>query len=72
MNESAKISQLIINSPYSEPLYHWEYNKERKNFDKILGRRSAGYLVASKGARKFDDDSGQFIEIALVNKIKMA
>ena len=70
MNESAKISQLIINSPYSEPLYHWEYNKERKNFDKILGRRSAGYLVASKGARKFDDDSGQFIEIALVNKIR--
>ncbi|MBQ7560656.1 MAG: DEAD/DEAH box helicase family protein [Synergistaceae bacterium] len=70
MNETAKISQLIINSPYSEPVYHWEYNRESKSFYKVSGRRSAGYLVASKGAKKFDDDSGQFIEIALVNQIR--
>ena len=56
MNENAKISQLIINSPYSEPLYHWEYNKESKNFVKVSGRRSAGYLAASKGAKKFDEN----------------
>lgn len=67
---SAKIEQLIINSPYTEPLYHWEYNKERKSFDRIEGRRSAGYLVASNDAKNFDDDSGIFIEIELVNRIR--
>ena len=67
---SAKIEQLIINSPYTEPLYHWEYNKESKNFNKVDGRRSAGYLVASRDARNFDDDSGIFIEIELVNRIR--
>ena len=67
---SAKIDRLIINSPYTEPLYHWEYNKDTKSFDKVDGRRSAGYLVASGNARGFEDDSGIFIEIELVNKIR--
>ena len=67
---TAKIGQLIINSPYTEPLYHWEYDKESKSFNKTPGRRSAGYLVASKDARDFDDDSGIFIEIELVNRIR--
>lgn len=60
-----KIDRLIINSPYAEPLYHWEYNKETKEFDKAVGRRKAGYLVASN-----DDESGRFIEIELVNEIR--
>ena len=67
---TAKINQLIINSPYTEPLYHWEYDKESKSFNKASGRRSAGYLVASKDARDFDDDSGIFIEIEIVNRIR--
>ena len=67
---SAKIDRLIINSPYVEPTYHWEYNKDTKSFDKVEGRRSAGYLVASKDKKDFEDDSGTFIEIELVNKIR--
>ena len=67
---SAKIEQLIINSPYNEPLYYWQYNKEEKKFYKVSGRRRAGYLVASQNARGFDDDAGKFIDIPLVNQIR--
>ena len=67
---SAKIEQLIINSPYNEPLYHWQYNNNEKKFDKVSGRRKAGYLVASQNSRGNYDDAGKFIEIPLVNQIR--
>ena len=39
-----KIDQLIINSPFEEPEYYWDYNPETRRFTKKEGRRRAGYL----------------------------
>lgn len=63
------IDQLIINSPFEEPRYYWDYNPETRRFTKKEGRRKAGYLVASDNSRSFDDP-GHFIEIPLVNAIR--
>jgi type III restriction enzyme len=65
-----KIDKLIINSPYEEPKRHWKYNRDTRSFELIDGRRSAGYLVASETSRAFDDP-GRFVEIQLVNKIRL-
>ncbi len=43
----SKIDRLIINSPYEEPQRHWRYDRERRLFDLVEGRRPAGYVVAS-------------------------
>ncbi|MBQ7594247.1 MAG: DEAD/DEAH box helicase family protein [Synergistaceae bacterium] len=67
---NTKITKLIINSAYSEPRYHWQYNRQKKSFDMIEGRRLAGYLVTSKNISPQDDDEGKFIEIKLVNEIR--
>ena len=63
------IDQLIINSPYEEPQRHWRYDREKRNFDLIEGRRPPGYVVASSDSRAFDDP-GVFVEIPLVNRIR--
>ena len=65
----AKIKQLIINNPYTEPLYHWTYNAEHERFDKVNGRRRSGYFVAKDGAKGYDTE-GRFVEIELVNLIR--
>jgi type III restriction enzyme len=36
------IDRLIINSPYSEPVRHWRYDRETKLFSLEQGRRLAG------------------------------
>jgi len=64
-----KIDQLIINSPYFEPQYHWKYDRETRLFTKEPGRRKAGYVVATEGSKAYDDP-GQFIEISAVNQIR--
>ncbi len=64
-----RIDKLIINSPFEEPQYYWDYKPETRRFTKKEGRRKAGYLVASDNTRYFDDP-GHFIEIPLVNKIR--
>ena len=64
------IDQLIINSPYEEPKQYWSYDRETRLFSLKDGRRPAGYVVASEGSRAFDDP-GIFIEIPLVNKIRL-
>ncbi|MDR2408853.1 MAG: hypothetical protein LBE13_12190, partial [Bacteroidales bacterium] len=61
------INKLIINSPYEEPKYYWDYIREERRFEKKLGRRPAGYIIASGDSDTFDDP-GRFIEIPLVNK----
>lgn len=66
---SATIDQLIINSPYQEPKKHWHYDRQRRLFDLVDGRRSAGYVVASGDSKAFDDP-GVFKEIPLVNQIR--
>ena len=66
---SATINQLIINSPYQEPVKHWHYDRQKRLFDLVDGRRSAGYVVASGDSKAFDDP-GVFKEIPLVKQIR--
>ena len=65
----ASIDRLIINSPYEEPTKYWSYDRERRTFSLVEGRRPAGYVVASDSSRSFDDP-GHFVEIPLVNLIR--
>lgn len=66
---SKEIDKLIINSPFEEPKYHWNFDRETRTFSKKDGRRPAGYVVATQAAKAFDDP-GLFIEIPLVNAIR--
>lgn len=68
MSETIPEGQLICNSPYEMPRRHWRYDRERKFFELIEGRRSAGYLTSS--GTKAVDDPGIFHELPLVNKIR--
>jgi type III restriction enzyme len=54
----------------SKPKLYWDYNFKAKKFEKKDGRRKAGYLVASEHSKSFDD-AGHFIEIPLVNTIRL-
>lgn len=63
------IDQLIINSPYEEPVEHWKYDQATQTFSREAGRRSAGYIIASQATRTHSDP-GHFIEIPLVNQIR--
>ena len=65
----ATIDRLIVNSPYEEPTRHWRYDRATQLFDLEDGRRPAGYVVASRDAKAFDDP-GVFREIPLVNQIR--
>lgn len=67
--EQSFIDQLIINRPYEEPVEYWRYNRERRTFSRVEGRRPAGYLIASADSKAFDDP-GAFVEIPLVNRIR--
>jgi|CXWL01.1.fsa_nt_gi type III restriction enzyme len=66
---SAIIDRLIINSPFEVPQSHWNYDREKRKFTKLNGRRQAGYLVASKDSQVYDDP-GEFRELELVNRIR--
>ena len=68
--EQTTIDQLIINGPYDEPKKYWRYHRESRSFSRQPGRRSAGYLKASRNSRIFDDP-GIFVEIPLVNQIRL-
>ncbi len=63
------IDTLIINSPWEEPKEHWRYDRKTRLFDRVNGRRSAGYLAASPDAKSFDDP-GVFHEIKQVNQVR--
>jgi type III restriction enzyme len=64
------IDKLIINSPYEKPQQYWSYDRETRLFSLRGGRRPAGYVVASQRSKAFDDP-GMFIEIPLVNQIRL-
>ena len=66
----ATIDRLIINSPYEEPTRYWKYERETRLFDLLDGRRPAGYVIASEASKAFDDP-GVFVEIPLVNLIRL-
>ena len=63
------IENLIICGPYEEPSLHWRYDRSKRRFDLVDGRRPAGFLIASQDSRSFDDP-GEFRELELVNKIR--
>ena len=65
MNTNAKIEDsIVINSPYVEPKFHWEYNEAGEKFDKIEARRKSGYLIREQPGKE------KFIEIKLVNELR--
>jgi len=63
------IEKLIINTPYEEPLQHWFYDRENRDFYIKEGRRPAGYVMATPNSKAFDDP-GIFVEIDSVNQIR--
>ena len=63
------INQLIINSPWVEPSHYWAYHRQTRFFTNEQGRRPAGYVTATPGAKSFDDP-GVVRELPLVNKIR--
>jgi type III restriction enzyme len=69
MTNSTGITHLIINAPFEEPSSHWKYNRETRTFTQEPGRRPAGYVTATPGAKSFDDP-GIFRELPLVNQIR--
>ena len=53
------------------PRRHWKYDRQQRSFDLADGRRPAGYMIATPGARQGgQDDPGQFVPIELVNLIR--
>ncbi len=63
------IKNLIICNPYELPPQHWNYNRQKRKFELVSGRRSAGFLIASPDSKVFDDP-GEFKELELVNRIR--
>lgn len=39
-----------INSPYHEPAQYWHYQRETRSFSIEVGRRPAGYVMATPNA----------------------
>src|SRR5437867_6665263 len=64
----ATIDHLIICSPYEKPTSYWNYNREKRFFERKEGRRPAGYLM-STGTTSFDDP-GIFRDLPLVKRIR--
>ena len=52
---SAEIDNLIICNPYETPTQHWRYDRSRRKFDLVDGRRPAGFLIATPDSQSFDD-----------------
>ncbi len=63
------LDNLILNSAFREPVYHWEYDQQGKHPEQAMGRRAAGYRLARPGASEHDDP-GEFHELHLVNDIR--
>ncbi len=63
------IKNLIICGPYKAPSKHWRYNRSKRRFELVPGRRPAGFLIASPDSKAFDDP-GEFRELELVNRIR--
>jgi type III restriction enzyme len=64
-----KIDHLIINSPYQEPQWHWQQDPNTLLFDKVEGRRKAGFVRADPQA-KSPNHPGIFVPIPLVEEIR--
>lgn len=69
MNEENKNQGFVVNSPYKEPLYHFEYDENSQSYNKKEGRRKAGYF-ATIGKQEAGTGVTQFMELELANMIR--
>ena len=70
MNTEIKKSGFVVNSPYKEPEYHFEYKNDIDGYsEKIEGRRKAGYFAAV-GKQEFGSSGVVFTELDLANMIR--
>lgn len=65
----SEIDHLIICNPYEMPSQYWQYDRSRRTFNLIAGRRPAGIFDATPNSKSFDDP-GMFYELFLVNRIR--
>ena len=69
MSNQSTINPMILNSPYEEPSEYWSYRRDGQGFQRMEGRRPAGYMISSENSQSFDDP-GIRIDIPLVNTIR--
>lgn len=69
MTEENKNKSFVVNSPYKEPLYHFEYDENSQSYHKKEGRRLAGYY-ATIGKQEAGTGSTRFMELDLANMIR--
>lgn len=69
MDQENKNQGFVINSPYKEPQYHFEYDDNTQSYNKKEGRRKAGYY-ATVGKQEAGKGATQFFELELANKIR--
>lgn len=62
------IPNLIICNPYDEPSKYWKYNPEIHEFEKVGGRRPAGFIAYTNTDMHYDQ--GEFVEIGIVGRIR--
>ena len=55
----------VINSPYSEPDKHHEYDRDKCGFDVVGGRRPAGYFMTDAKS-----NDSVFVALPLVDRIR--
>ncbi len=60
------MSGFVINSPYTEPNRHHEYDKEQCKFDVVDGRRPAGYFMTN-----VKNGESVFVRLPLVDEIRV-
>ena len=68
MEPKNKSQGFVINSPYFEPKYHFEYDNNSQSYNKESGRRKAGYYAT---AGKIETGAGAiFFELELANMVR--
>lgn len=69
MEQKHQNTGFVINSPYFEPKYHFEYDENAESYHKQDGRRKAGYY-ATVGKQEAGKGATQFLELELANMIR--
>lgn len=69
MKEETKNQGFVVNSPYKEPLSHFEYDENSESYHKKDGRRKAGYY-ATIGKQEAGTGATKFFELDLANMIR--
>jgi type III restriction enzyme len=69
MEQKNQNTGFVINSPYFEPKYHFEYDENAESYHREEGRRKAGYY-ATVGKQEAGKGATQFLELELANMIR--